>query len=219
MCVYRALNHLLSTDEGLSSQLILHTGRISAVQRALTESTFALLSGIPSTSAFHSPVLANSLNQLSSSPSYNLTPSTLTTPIHVRHNQLATFTTNRLHVAAQHAVLATLGSLAVGAGFSWSGWVGWFVPAMDAGTAVGGGMLVALLGVRVAIGRWEKAKQRWWEDWTRVGEGLGRDLKVPLLGTTNTPFYSFWSNFIIECPGQDNGRAGRDRCRARSKWY
>jgi len=52
------------------------------------------------------------------------------------------------------------------------------IGASEAGTAVGALMLCTLLGVRWAIGRWEKAKRRWWEDWSRVGEGLGRDSEV-----------------------------------------
>lgn len=39
-------------------------------------------------------------------------------------------------------------------------------------------MLCIMLGVRWAVGTWERAKKRWWEDWVRVGEGLGRDLEV-----------------------------------------
>ena len=40
------------------------------------------------------------------------------------------------------------------------------------------GVLGALVGVRWGVGAWERAKRRWWADWKRVGEGLGRDLEV-----------------------------------------
>lgn len=46
------------------------------------------------------------------------------------------------------------------------------------GTAMGVSMLCTLLGVRWAVGKWERAKKRWWADWRRVGEGLRRDLEV-----------------------------------------
>ena len=49
------------------------------------------------------------------------------------------------------------------------------------GTAAGAGVLLALASIRVAIGRWEKAKKRWWGDWKRVSQGLERDLSVSLL--------------------------------------
>jgi len=41
-------------------------------------------------------------------------------------------------------------------------------------------MLSALLGVRWAVGKWEKEKNAWWGDWKRIGDGLGRDLKAAL---------------------------------------
>jgi hypothetical protein len=78
-------------------------------------------------------------------------------------------------------------SIAAGAGVSWAGWVGYLtgtgegllgMVGMDVGTAMGVGLLSATVGIRWTIGRWEKAKRRWWEDWERVGQGLGRDLRV-----------------------------------------
>ena len=53
-----------------------------------------------------------------------------------------------------------------------------FVVEGSVGTAVGVFMLCTVLGVRWAVGKWERAKRRWWEDWSRVVEGLGRDLEV-----------------------------------------
>lgn len=84
-------------------------------------------------------------------------------------------------------MLSMGGGIAAGAGIGWAGWMGWIAASgegvlgfvgMEAGTAVGAGVLGALLGVRWAVGRWERAKRLWWQDWARVGEGLGRDLKV-----------------------------------------
>ena len=54
---------------------------------------------------------------------------------------------------------------------------------------VGTGMLSAVLGLRWAVGAWEKAKKRWWQDYDRVGQGLSRDLKV-----RGHPFLSFFSS-------------------------
>jgi hypothetical protein len=81
-------------------------------------------------------------------------------------------------------VLSMGSSIVAGAGAGWAGWVGWLsgtgegLLGMDAGTAIGVGLLTSVTGVRWAIGRWEKAKRRWWEDWERIGQGLGRDLRV-----------------------------------------
>lgn len=79
------------------------------------------------------------------------------------------------------------GSVAAGVGLGWAGWIGWLVPTgeglfgfigVDPGTAIGVGILGSLLGVRWGVGKWEKAKKVWWDDWRRVGDGLDRDLKV-----------------------------------------
>ncbi|GLB37659.1 hypothetical protein LshimejAT787_0407100 [Lyophyllum shimeji] len=67
-----------------------------------------------------------------------------------------------------------------------AGWYGWLGATgegllgnvgLDPGTAVGVGLLTAALSVRWAVGKWERSKRRWWQDWNRVGEGLGRDLR------------------------------------------
>jgi hypothetical protein len=93
----------------------------------------------------------------------------------------------RLHIAGQRAVLVMSGGVATGAGISWAGWLSWLLGSgegllgfvgMDAGTAVGVGILSAVASIRWAVGKWEKSKKRWWQDWSRVGEGLDRDLKV-----------------------------------------
>jgi hypothetical protein len=34
--------------------------------------------------------------------------------------------------------------------------------------------------MRWAVGKWERTKKRWWEDWERLSQGLERDLKVTL---------------------------------------
>ena len=79
------------------------------------------------------------------------------------------------------------GGIATGVGISWAGWLGWLLGSgeglvgMNAGTAVGVGMLSAVASIRWAVGKWETSKKRWWQDWSRVGEGLDRDLKVCLL--------------------------------------
>jgi hypothetical protein len=92
------------------------------------------------------------------------------------------YPTTRLHLAAQNAVLGMLGGVVGGAGISayllgvGSG-IG-IVSVSETGTAVGAFMLCTLLGIRWAVAKWEKAKKGWWADWSRVGEGLRRDLEV-----------------------------------------
>ncbi|KAG0708366.1 hypothetical protein DFH29DRAFT_795122 [Suillus ampliporus] len=173
----------------LENQLILQTGRLASTQASLTSSTFSQLTRLaspstPSIPAFHSPILSNHLRQLTHSPTYALTPATLTRPIQARRSQLAKHTTTRLHRDAQNAVLGAFGGMFSGAGIGW--WLAFGESALsvgagsEAGTALGAGALVAIAGVRWAVGKWERAKRRWVEDAGRVGEGLKRDLKVTL---------------------------------------
>lgn len=57
-------------------------------------------------------------------------------------------------------------------------WAAWATNYVDQGAALGLGALGVVGGARWAVGKWEKARCRWWEDWDRVGEGLERDIKV-----------------------------------------
>ncbi|KAF8973067.1 hypothetical protein BDZ97DRAFT_1989233 [Flammula alnicola] len=169
---------------GLESKLIMHTGRLSGLQDSMSQSAFTLLSAHPTIST---AVLRNNLLQLKASPNYHLSPDSLTEPLFTRRNQIIEYPTTRLHVTGQRAVLGMTGGILSSVGISWAGWLGWLVGSgegllgfvgIDASTAIGVGMLGAVASIRWAIGRWEKSKKRWWQDWARVGEGLDRDLKV-----------------------------------------
>jgi len=159
----------------------------------MTESAFTLLSTHQN---MPSAVLRNTLLQLKGLPNYPLTPESLSQPLFRRRDQILQYPTMRLHVEGQRAVLVMSGGVATGVGISWAGWLGWLLGSgegllgfvgMDAGTAVGVGMLSAVASIRWAVGKWETSKKRWWQDWWRVGEGLDRDLKVcpPFLSSNN----------------------------------
>lgn len=132
-------------------------------------------------------MLRNTLLQLKGLPKFPLTPESLTRPLFTRRDQILQYPTVRLHVAGQRAVFVTSGGIAAGVGISWAGWLGWLLGSgegllgfvgMDVGTAVGVGVLSAVASIRWAVGKWEKSKKQWWQDWSRVGAGLDRDLKV-----------------------------------------
>ncbi|KIJ67783.1 hypothetical protein HYDPIDRAFT_25255 [Hydnomerulius pinastri MD-312] len=170
-------------------QLILQTGRLEPLQNKHTASAFTLLASPSSNSALRSPVLVNRLHQLAHSPSYALTPTTLTHPIHSRRTQLTLYTTTKLHREAQSAVLGAFGGVLSGAGLGW--WMAFgehilsFSAGAEAGTAVGAGALLAVGSVRWAVGKWERAKRRWMQDAERVGEGVRRDLKATIQRTVD----------------------------------
>lgn len=154
------------------------------LQQNITESAFVLLSSHQNVPA---AVLRNTLLQLKGLPRFPLTPESLTQPLFTRRDQILQYPTMRLHVAGQKVVLIMSGGVASGVGIGWAGWLGWLLGSgegllgfvgMDAGTAIGVGMLSGVASIRWAVGKWEKSKKRWWQDWSRVGEGLDRDLKV-----------------------------------------
>ncbi|KAJ7593975.1 hypothetical protein C8J56DRAFT_853788 [Mycena floridula] len=160
----------------LDAELAYQTGRLSFLQNQLQSSTTTLLQASPCKSA----VLSNSLEQIISNPRYNLSIDQLSKPLHSRRDQLLKYTTPRLHIAAQQLVLNISGSLAA---TSSAGFFAHFLGGLELGTAVPGAIFVFLFTTRWSIGRWERAKQAWWDDWERVGEALKRDLKTNLTKT------------------------------------
>ncbi|RPD57636.1 hypothetical protein L226DRAFT_481906 [Lentinus tigrinus ALCF2SS1-7] len=173
----------------LERKLVFHAGRLAALQTTFTESANSLCRSFPPASAYHSPVLQNTLARLAAAPSYPITATALTGPLHARQSQLG-FPTERLHASAQRAVVGMSGSVLGGFGIAWAGWakelqlLGGLVDiGMSTETALGVGMLTAAVGMRWAVGRWEKAKRQWWKNWSRIGEGLDRDLKATLAQT------------------------------------
>ena len=154
-----------------SIQLVYQTGRLSYLQINMVERANKLLQSLSPT--ITSSVLQNALSQASSRPSFLLSPTTLLTPLHARLRQLS-YATRALHVTAQRVLLLTFSSSALSTAASYSMWATGY---MDIQTAAGAGLLAAILGLRFAVGQWERAKKDWWGDWQRVGEGLERDVK------------------------------------------
>ncbi|KAF9459814.1 hypothetical protein BDZ94DRAFT_1171027 [Collybia nuda] len=172
--------------QNLEKHLIMQTGQLSSLQSDITTATSLLLSR-QATPSFKSAVLENTLNQLKTSQDYHLTPETLTSPIFSRSAQIVKYPTMSLHIAGQRIVLGMAGGMVSSVGLGWAGWVGWLVgngeglltlTGVDAGTAVGVGLLGAATVIRWAAGAWERSKRQWWEDCNRVSDGLHRDLIV-----------------------------------------
>jgi len=165
-------------------QLILETGKLTAIQSKLSKSAAQLLS---KHAIIRTAVLQNEMFQLESSPKNRLSPQSLTDPIHSRLHQIIQYPTSRLHLAGQRVVLGMTGGSMTGVGVGWAGWLGLLLGngegvisslGLNASTTIGVGMLIAVASIRWGVASWEKAKKRWWQDWKRVGEGLERDLKV-----------------------------------------
>lgn len=155
-----------------------HTGRISVTQEQLDRAAQDTVTAPPPSSFFHTPLLLNSLSQSRSSSS-SLPPTALLPPLQSRFSALTSHTTTQLHVRAQRILLQSA-SITLGApALAWGAW------AAEYGSpevALGAGALGAVVGLRWGVGRWERAKKRWWDGWVRIGEGLERDLQVRCLG-------------------------------------
>jgi len=166
------------------------SGRLAALQEDTTQAIFNLLA-THDNPPFNSNVLLNSIQQLATSPLHKITPDTLVGPIERRQTQITKHLTTQLHVAGQRAAVGMSGGIVTGTTVSWAGWVGWLTGSggegllgfigLDAGTALGVGLVIAIGSVRWAVGKWERSKRRWWDDWNRVGKGLERDLRVSKL--------------------------------------
>lgn len=166
----------------LELTLAFNAGRLASLQQSSEKSSKSLLVSLPTTSPFHSSLLENRLQQISSTLSYPLDADAFSSPLHSRREQLK-WPTARLHATAQQAVITMAGSSFGGLGIAWAGWagqLGLYDIGMQVETALGVGLLSTVVGVRWAVGRFERAKKRWWQDWNRVGEGLERDLRVTL---------------------------------------
>jgi len=66
----------------------------------------------------------------------------------------------------------------------------WLSSYTDLTTSFGAGTLSTLIVLRWAVGRWENAQKRWWQDWRRVGEGLGRDVRKQLVKTLDEQVFT-----------------------------
>ncbi|KAJ7097864.1 hypothetical protein B0H15DRAFT_823044, partial [Mycena belliarum] len=170
---------------GLEKELIFHSGRLERMQRAFTERGLALVAH-SNTRVLHSPVLLNTLRQLSDAPNFRVAPVALADPVSVRGDQILNGPTARLHVTGHRALVGTGVSAFAGALIGWAGWICSFLnvtamgPVLEPGTAMATGTLVTLVGLRWSASHWDKGRRRWLEDFGRVAGGLKQDLTEAL---------------------------------------
>ncbi|EIN11668.1 hypothetical protein PUNSTDRAFT_124915 [Punctularia strigosozonata HHB-11173 SS5] len=170
----------------VEKHLLLQTGRLSAIQEAQDRETQRRLARFKKTSPFHSPVLENSIAQTIKSPSHPVTTNALLEPFNHRHAQVM-WNNGRLHSEGQKVVVGSGTGLVTGAAVTYAGWAGWLssgllgsFSGLEAESASVLGVVVTLSSFRWAVGKWEKAKSRWWEDWQRVKETLIRDIHTTI---------------------------------------
>ncbi|KAA1471779.1 hypothetical protein DENSPDRAFT_929821 [Dentipellis sp. KUC8613] len=179
----------------LDRTLLPSLSKLPVAQAQLTHFTYSRLPAPPSPLA--SQVLRNSVDQLVAAPDYTVRPMELLAPLNRRRTMLEGVVTDTLERAAQGLIARVFGSASagVGAGGAWIAWqegAAWLVgSAGDAavsatqlaeavGTGTGLGLLVAVSGIRWAVGKWERARRDWWLSWKRVADGAERDMKASL---------------------------------------
>ncbi|KAG8926667.1 hypothetical protein FRC01_008520 [Tulasnella sp. 417] len=162
--------------EDLRANVHFHSGKLSFLNKTFSEESEGTVA-FPPTSVFNSAILQNNLSQISRSSSPHFAPPILT-PISSRQNQISTHLAPQLQSRAER-VVASFYALSFGSlGAAWaSSPILFDVLGME--TAIGVGALGVATSLRlVLLGGWERAVKKWWEGWDRVGEGLGRDVKV-----------------------------------------
>jgi hypothetical protein len=156
----------------IASGLLPALATLPSTQSTQSSRALSRTAALPQT--LRSPVLINSLNQLTHAPAFILEPRVLLRPLeHRLLERLDTGPTTALALAAQVLILRIGGSVGVGAVS------GVLMFMQQVGEVIGAGMLLgAAAGFRWAIGRWDKTRKMWRADWIRVKEAAERDVEV-----------------------------------------
>ena len=163
----------------IASGLLPALATLPSTQSSQSSRALSRTAALPQT--LRSPVLLNSLNQLTHAPSFTLEPRALLRPFeHRLLERLDTGPTSALAHAAQVLILRIGGSVGVGAVS------GALMFMQQVGEVIGAGMLLgAAAGFRLAIGRWDKMRKMWRADWIRVKEAAERDFEVIAVSSTS----------------------------------
>ncbi|KAG8938541.1 hypothetical protein FRC00_014709 [Tulasnella sp. 408] len=160
----------------LRANVHFHSGKLSFLHKTLSEESERIVA-FPPTSVFNSAILQNNLSQISRSSSPHFAPPILT-PISSRQSQISTHLVPQLQSRAER-IVASFYALSLGSlGAAWASSPILF-DVLGTETAIGVGALGVATSLRIVLLRgWERAVKKWWEGWDRVGEGLGRDVRV-----------------------------------------
>jgi hypothetical protein len=152
------------------------TGTLASKQAMLHIATSRLVENLPT--SFKSAVLVNDISRIrQQNKSHPVHSSALTTSLAHRRSQLIDFALPTLQSRLERSVLDGLGYSALSlVSTVW----------LNAASVLGGetafslGLFGVLAALRISIGRWEKAKKKWWADFARVSSGLKADIEARL---------------------------------------
>lgn len=121
---------------------------------------------------YHSPLFLNRLKRLAFEN--EITPGSLLNPVLARRNQLLRFSVPMLQARAHKMTWTTISLSFLFSSAAWTTAVP--LELIEHSTGFAAGLLGSLASIRWGVGLWEKAQKKFWQDWTRVEEGLEEDL-------------------------------------------
>ena len=149
-------------------------GTIASKQTTIHIATSHLVERLPA--SLKSAVLANDISRIRQHHKSNLVHySTLTSSLAHRRSQLVDFALPTLQSQLERSVLNGLGFSALS--LVSTVWLN-AASVLEGETAFSLGLFGVLGAIRIGVGRWEKAKEKWCADFARVSGGLKADIEA-----------------------------------------
>jgi len=151
-------------------------GSLASKQASIHIATSHLAENLPA--SFKSAVLVNDISRIRQQNKWHLIhSSTLTSSLAHRRSQLIDFALPTLQSRLERSVLDGLGYSALS--LVSTVWLN-AASILEGETAFSLGLFGVLAAIRISVGRWEKAKDKWWADFARVSGGLKADIEERL---------------------------------------
>jgi BMFP domain-containing protein YqiC len=151
-------------------------GTLASTQATIHVATSRLAENLPA--SFKSAVLVNDIARVrQQNKPHSVHPSALTSGVAHRRSQLIHFALPTLQSRLQRSVLDGLGYSALS--LVSTVWLN-AASVLEGETAFSLGLFGVFAAIRIGIGRWEKAKEKWWADFARVSGGLKADIEAQL---------------------------------------
>ena len=151
-------------------------GTLASKQETINIATPNLVERLPA--SFKSAVLVNDILRIRQHhKSHPVHSSALTGSLAHRRSQLIDFSLPTLQSRLERSVLDGLGYTALS--LVSTVWLN-AASVLDGETAFSLGLFGVLGAIRIGVGRWEKAKKKWYADFARVSGGLKADIEARL---------------------------------------
>ena len=151
-------------------------GTLASKQASIHIAASHLAENLPA--SFKSAILVNDISRIRKQNKSPLVHSSaLTSSLAHRRSQLINFALPTLQSQLERSVLDGLGYSALS--LVSTVWLN-AASVLEGETAFSLALFGVLTATRISVGRWEKAKNKWWADFARVSEGLKADIEERL---------------------------------------